>query len=203
VAVTATVDRRGHDVDVNSALTVTLAPRSDDARSGELGSPAPITASVGVSGAGVSIPDPGESLRIWGTDGTVAFDGETITVREAGVTYESTPAVPDFETLTRRKLRNVVDAVAGEADLEIPATDARRVVALTESAYAAAERGERVSVPRPDAPSTPAGDADSGPTATGSDARTHPVGDGATTDADAETDTDADSETDTDADAED
>jgi predicted dehydrogenase len=149
VAVTATVDRQGHDVDVNSALTVELDRRhGDDARTGALSTATtgPITASVGVSGAGTSIPDPGESFRIWGTDGTVSFDGETITVREAGQTYRSTPAVPDFEELTRRKLGNVVDAIAGHADLEITAVDGRRVVALTEAAYEAAERGERVAV---------------------------------------------------------
>ncbi|AUV81353.1 gfo/Idh/MocA family oxidoreductase [Salinigranum rubrum] len=147
--VTATVDRRGHDVDVNSALTMTLERRESAVRTRQP-NPASITASVGVSGDGTSVPDPGESLRIWGTDGTISFDGDTITVREAGMTYETTPSVPDFEELTRRKLGNVVDAIDGEAELEIPATDGRRVVALTEAAYEAAERGERVSVPGPE-----------------------------------------------------
>lgn len=147
VSVTATIDRQGHDVDVNSALTMTLERRPHDARTGELASPAgQVTASVGVSGAGTSGPDPGESLRIWGTDGTISFDGETVTLREAGMTYETTPPAPDFEDLTRRKLRNVVDAIDGDADLEIPAADGRRVVALTEAAYEAADRGERVAV---------------------------------------------------------
>jgi predicted dehydrogenase len=144
--VTAAVDRQDHDVDVNSALAIRLRRRETAAQPSESGA-TPITASVGVSGDGTSIPDPGESLRIWGTDGTVSFDGETITLREAGMTYETTPSVPDFEELTRRKLGNVVDAIDGTADLEIPATDGRRVVALTEAAYEAAERGERVSVP--------------------------------------------------------
>jgi predicted dehydrogenase len=147
VSVTATVDRRGHDVDVNSALTMTLEQRDEAVGSRN---PNPVTASVGVSGDGTSIPDPGESLRIWGDEGTIAFDGERITLREAGMTYETTPAVPDFEELTRRKLGNVVDAIDDEAELEIPAVDGRRVVALTEAAYESAERGERVSVSRPD-----------------------------------------------------
>ncbi|WP_318570215.1 Gfo/Idh/MocA family oxidoreductase [Salinigranum marinum] len=150
VSVTATVDRRTHDVDVNSALTVSLERRDAEGVAGDRGretaDPDRLTASVGVSGAGSSIPDPGESLRIWGTDGTVSFDGETVTVCEAGVTYETTPSVPDFEELTRRKLGNVVDAITEGADLEIPAADGRRVVALTEAAYEAAERGERVAV---------------------------------------------------------
>ncbi|WP_372910836.1 Gfo/Idh/MocA family protein [Salinigranum sp.] len=146
VSVTATVDRRAHDVDVNSALTMTLEQR-DEAVGSRKPKPNPVTASVGVSGDGASIPDPGESLRIWGDEGTIAFDGESITLREAGMTYETTPSVPDFEELTRRKLGNVVDTIDDEAELEIPAVDGRRVVALTEAAYESAERGERVSVP--------------------------------------------------------
>ena len=152
VSVTASVDRRGHGVDINSALTVTLESREGaESGRGQSSAAGTITASVGVSGAGTSIPDPGESFQIWGTDGTVAFDGETITVREAGMTYESTPTPVDFEELTRRKLGNVVEAIDGEAELVIPASDGRRVVALTEAAYEAAERGERVAVePRGD-----------------------------------------------------
>jgi predicted dehydrogenase len=150
MSVTATVDRQGYDVDVNSALTIGLERReTGGARTGELASPVPITASVGVSGAGTSIPDPGESLRLWGTEGTVSFDGETIAVRESGMTYETTPPTPDFEELTRQKLGNVVESIAGEAELRIPAADGRRVVALTEAAYEAAERGEQVAVSEP------------------------------------------------------
>ena len=161
-SVTATIDRQGHDVDVNSSLTATLhrrvradeagtatASAADAANSADTVNSAAsteITASLGVSGAGTSIPDPGESLQIWGTDGTIAYDGDTITLREGGMTYETTPSVPDFEELTRRKLGNVVDAVTDEGDLEIPATDGRRVIALTEAAYESAERGERVLV---------------------------------------------------------
>jgi predicted dehydrogenase len=149
-SVTATIDRQGHDVDVNSSLTATLhrRHRSSDAGTATVSvtDSTEITASLGVSGSGTSIPDPGESLQIWGTDGTIAYDGDTITLREGGMTYETTPSVPDFEELTRRKLGNVVDAVTGEGELEIGAVDGRRVVALTEAAYEAADRGERVRV---------------------------------------------------------
>ena len=52
----------------------------------------------------------------------------------------------NVETLTRRKLDNVVDAIRDGADLEIPAEDALRVTALTEAAYRSDETGERVAV---------------------------------------------------------
>ena len=160
-SVTATIDRQGHDVDVNSALTATLHCRGraggDRSETGTTTAASPdppaITASLGVSGAGTSIPDPGESLEIWGTDGTIAFDGDTITVREGGMTYETTPTVPDFEELTRRKLGNVVDTIRDEGELEIGAADGRRVVALTEAAYESARRDERVLVDGADDPS--------------------------------------------------
>jgi predicted dehydrogenase len=135
VSVAASIDDRGEAVDVNSALAVELDRDGDR-----------VTASVGVSGAGQSSPAPGEGLHVWGTEGSVSFDGETITVREAGTTYRATPTQPEFETVTRRKLENVVAAVREGADLEIPATDALDVTALTEGAYRSAETGERVDV---------------------------------------------------------
>ncbi|WP_416839195.1 Gfo/Idh/MocA family protein [Haloferax sp. DFSO52] len=135
VTVAAAVDHRGYDVDVNSALAVVLDRDGDR-----------LTASVAVSGDGSSIPDPGESLRIIGTDGMVVFDGKTIEVREGDVTYRATPPVPDFERLTEKKLRNFVDAARDEAELAIPAEDALRVTALTEAAYESATTGRRVNV---------------------------------------------------------
>ncbi|NLV01934.1 Gfo/Idh/MocA family protein [Haloferax volcanii] len=135
VTVAAAVDHRGHDVDVNSALAVVLDRDGDR-----------LTASVGVSGDGQSVPEPGESLRVIGTEGMVAFDGETIEVTESGTTYTAAPPTPDFEELTRKKLRNFVDAARDEADLAIPAEDALRVTALTEAAYESATTGRRVNV---------------------------------------------------------
>ncbi|SFG02301.1 Predicted dehydrogenase [Halopelagius inordinatus] len=135
VSVAATVDSRGADVDVNSALAVTLE-RGDDR----------MTASVGVSGAGESGPAPGEMLSIWGTEGSVSFDGEIIRVTEDGATHESTPAEPSFEDLTERKLGNFFDAARGDAESEIPPADAVKVTALTEAAYESAESGRRLAV---------------------------------------------------------
>jgi predicted dehydrogenase len=139
-AVSAEIDRRGYDVDVNAALSVQLE-REDGGR---------VTASVGVTGAGRTAPDTGEALHVWGTDGAVSFDGTRLRVREGaaagGATYESTPPDPGFEELTRRKLRNFLDAAAGDATLKIPARDALSVTALTEAAYESAANGERVAV---------------------------------------------------------
>jgi predicted dehydrogenase len=137
VSVAATVDDRGHDVDVNSALAATLERDDDDGH---------ITASIGVSGAGQSTPAPGEMLTLLGTEGTISFDGETITVIEGGMTYTATPDDPGFDAVTHRKLENFVDAIRGDVELEIPAEDALKVTALTEGAYEAAETGETVDV---------------------------------------------------------
>ena len=135
VDVAATMDYRDADVDVNAALAVTLDRNGDR-----------LLASVGVSGDGPSGPAPGEALQILGTEGSLSFDGETVRVVEAGTTYEATPPEPGFEELTERKLENFVAAVRGEEDLEIPATDALNVTALTEAAYESAESGRRVAV---------------------------------------------------------
>ncbi|SFL08876.1 Predicted dehydrogenase [Halogranum rubrum] len=137
VSVAATVDNRGHDVDVNSALAATL--ERDDGEGH-------ITASIGVSGAGQSSPAPGEMLTLLGTDGTISFDGETISVIENGTTYTATPDDPGFDDITRRKLQNFVDAIRGDVELEIPAEDALKVTALTEAAYDAAESGQTIDV---------------------------------------------------------
>ncbi|WP_396613168.1 Gfo/Idh/MocA family protein [Haloferax sp. S1W] len=135
VTVAAAVDHRGHDVDVNSALAVVLDRDGTE-----------LTASVGVSGEGTSVPNPSESLQIIGTEGRVAFNGKTIEVTEGGITYRATPSEPDFETLTRKKLRNFIDAARDEADLAIPAENGLYVTALTEAAYESATTGRRVNV---------------------------------------------------------
>jgi len=137
--VAAVLDDRGHDVDVNAALSVALDRDGDR-----------LTASVGVSGEGQSIPEPGERLGVWGTEGALAFDGERIEVTEAGTTYTARPDAPDLEVLTRRKLANWLDAIRGEAALESPATDALAVTALTEAALDAAETGRTVEIDLPD-----------------------------------------------------
>jgi predicted dehydrogenase len=124
--VAAVMDDREHDVDVNSALAVTLE-----------GSERPITASVGVSADGVDFE---EGIVIWGTEGRVEYAGGTLTVVENGQTYVSDIAgETDFSALTREKLAAFVDAVRGERDVAVTGADGLRVTALTEAAYEARE----------------------------------------------------------------
>jgi predicted dehydrogenase len=134
--VAATTDSHDREVDIDSALALTL-DRGDGT----------MTASVGVTGAGPTAPDTGEGLYVWGTDGAIEFDGETIEVTEGGVTYETTITQGvDFETVTRRKLEAFVAAVRGEREPAVPGEFGLRVVALTEAAYEAAEEGRTVDV---------------------------------------------------------
>ncbi|MFB6129435.1 MAG: Gfo/Idh/MocA family protein [Salinigranum sp.] len=137
VAVAAVIDRRGSDVDVNSALSVQLA-RGEDR----------LTASVGVSGEGASSPSPGESFLVLGTDGSLSYDGERLAVTEGGTRYVATPERLDFEEITRAKLENFLAAVRGESAPAATGADARKVVALTTAAVEAAERGETIDVDR-------------------------------------------------------
>ncbi|WP_224336999.1 Gfo/Idh/MocA family protein [Haloprofundus halobius] len=135
LSVAAVVDDRGHDVDVNSALAVTLDRDGDR-----------ISASVGVSGAGRSTPAPGEGLHLWGTEGRISLADDTLTVESGGEVEAEDAPEPQFEELTERKLQNFVDAVRADAELVIPASDAVRVTALTEAAYEAAESRETVDI---------------------------------------------------------
>jgi predicted dehydrogenase len=134
--VAATIDDRGHDVDVNAALALTL-----DREQGSM------TASVGVTGDGPTGPDTGEGLFVWGTDGAVEFDGERIAVTEGDVTYEtSITRGTDFETVTERKLEAFVEAVRGEREPAVSGEFGLQVVALTEATYEAAAEGRTVDV---------------------------------------------------------
>lgn len=134
-AVTGVVDDRGHDVDVNSALAATL-----DADGGR------VTASVCVSGEGTDVV-PDEGITIWGTEGHVSLSDGDLTVTTPDSTREvRVDGDRDFETLTRRKLRNFVDAVDGAADSVVTGEYGLAVTAFLESAYEAAQRGETVHV---------------------------------------------------------
>ncbi len=134
--VAAVTDSRGEAVDVDSALALTL-----DREDGSM------TACVGVTGDGPTGPDTGEGLYVWGTEGAVEFDGETIAVTEGGHTYRTTiPSGTGFETVTRRKLEGFVAAVRGERETAVAGEFGLRVVALTEAAYEAAEGGRTIDV---------------------------------------------------------
>ncbi|WP_254767664.1 Gfo/Idh/MocA family protein [Salinilacihabitans rarus] len=123
-------------IDVNSALSVELDREGD-----------PVIAGVTVSGDGVDLV-PSEGYAIWGTNGRVTFDGETIRLAERGAAvYESVvDARTDFTTLTTAKLENFLSSVAGGTEPAVPADVGLQVTALTEAAYAADREGRRVDV---------------------------------------------------------
>jgi predicted dehydrogenase len=139
VSVSAQVDRRGHEVDVNSALALRLDRGGD-----------PVTASVAVTADGVCDPGTYEGLTVWGTDGRLAFDGTSLSLtRRGGETVRFDVETIGFREGLRQKLGDFVAAVRREKEPAVPGTFGLRVVALTEAAYEAAERGETVAVPSP------------------------------------------------------
>jgi predicted dehydrogenase len=103
--VAAVVDRQGHDVDVNSAVAATLR--------GER----PVTASIAVVGDGDEFE---ESLRIWGTEGQVAFDGTDLTVVENGRHYTADLQTLGWEEQNRRKLAAFLESVEGDHECAVP-----------------------------------------------------------------------------------
>jgi predicted dehydrogenase len=138
-SVAAQIDNRGHDVDVDSALALRLD------RDGER-----VTASVAVTADGVCDPGTYEGLTVWGTEGRLAFDGTRLSLTRRGEeTVHLDAATIGFREGLRRKLGDFVAAVQGEKAPAVPGSFGLRVVALTEAAYEAAERGETVAVPSP------------------------------------------------------
>ncbi|NHN61533.1 MULTISPECIES: Gfo/Idh/MocA family protein [Halorussus] len=135
--VAALVDDRGEDVDVNSALALSLTRESRDGT---------VTASVGVVGDGTN-GEPDEELVVWGTEGHVRYAEDRLTVCEGGATYDGeVTGDRDFETLTRRKLADFVRAVTEGTEPSVSGAFGLRVTALTEAAYEAAETGRTVDV---------------------------------------------------------
>jgi len=136
VDVTASIDHQGADVDVNSALTVTLD--CDGQR---------VLSTIAVSGDGTE-PEPTEGLVIWGTAGSISYLDGTLRVAERdGVEYTADVEQADFETNTRAKLTAFVDAIRTDGRSPVPPEFGATVTALTEAAYEADESGERVTVP--------------------------------------------------------
>lgn len=135
--VSALVENYGHDVDVNSALSVRLDRNGNS-----------VIGSIGISADGTSGGDPEEGLFIWGSDGRIAYDGSSLEVTtKTGPTYTTEITEnTDFETVTERKLRNFIESAQGEVEPEVPAEVGLEVTALTEAAYQAAETGEVVDV---------------------------------------------------------
>ena len=137
-SVGAIVEGNGHDVDVHSSLSLAL---ESGGRS--------IPASVFVTGDGPTGPATREGLYVWGTEGSVEYGPDGITVRgkDGEVTQEDV-SVYDFEELTRRKLGAFVEAVRDDRPNPVPPEVGLDVIAVTEAAYRASEDGETVDVQR-------------------------------------------------------
>lgn len=137
--VTATMEQPEPGVDVNTAIAATLDPR---------GGGRPVTASISVTGDGREL-EPGEEIRILGSDGQIHFDGETLTVDRYGAgTDEHTFDAEErsFRALTEAKLDDFLTASEDGGTPAVPGTYGVQVTAMTEAAYTAHETGETVDV---------------------------------------------------------
>ena len=135
-SVSADISYDAPEVDDQASLSVTL---DRDGRH--------VPASVFVTGDGPTGPETREGIYLWGGEGSAEYTSEGITVRGPDGSVEQ-PEVEelDFYALTERKLDAFLDAVAGERENPVPPATGLQVTGLTEAAYLADERGERVNV---------------------------------------------------------
>lgn len=139
-SVAATIDFDGHDVDVNSAAAATF---ERDGRT--------ITASIGISGNGSTAAPPTESMRIHGTDGSIYYDRERLSVREKDSNGEAVftsdvGADIDMIDLFPEKLADFIASVRGKREPTVPGSSMLGVIALTDAIYEAARSGRTVLV---------------------------------------------------------
>ncbi len=134
--VTARIDYDEPRVDVNSAIALALDADGES-----------VTTSVLVSGDGVDI-DPSEGYFYWGTQGRLSYSAAGLVLAEKGApTYTATfDSGTDFRSVTHRKLEHFVECVVEDEESWVPGDFGLQVVALTEAAYLADERGETVDV---------------------------------------------------------
>ena len=137
VEVAALTDDRETGVEIDAAISARLE-REDGV----------VTASAGVCGDGTQTPDVDDGIAVYGTEGSLHYDGETVELVERGGDSRTvvSDADADFGTVTRKKLENFVAAIRGEEELAAPPEDGLRAIALTEAACLAADRGETIDV---------------------------------------------------------
>ncbi|SNZ02989.1 Predicted dehydrogenase [Natronoarchaeum philippinense] len=133
--VAALTDDRGEGAEIDAAISAHL--ERDDGI---------VTASVGVCGDGTQTPDVDDGLTVYGTEGSLHYDGDELVRVDRGGDELAVEidGDADFETLTRVKLENFVGAIRGEEELAAPPEDGLRAIAFTEAAVRAADRGETV-----------------------------------------------------------
>lgn len=135
-AVTAQVQYDRPSVDVNSAVTIELGEGDDR-----------ILVTACITGDGDDVI-PSEGYFFWGTDGSLAYVDDVLTVTESEhVTYTAEiPSEFSFDTLNERKLENFIDAINGRATPAVPAEVGLEMTALTEAIYESAATGSRVEL---------------------------------------------------------
>lgn len=134
--VTAQIEYETEEIDVNSAVTIELG--NDEGT---------ILVSASIIGTGNDIV-PREGYFISGTDGSLAYMDDTLTVSETeDITYTADiPADFNFDALNKRKLENFVDSISGTVGPAVPAEIGLEVTALTEAIYEAGDTGRLVTV---------------------------------------------------------
>lgn len=133
-SVAATMDYGGTDVDVNTALAISLD------RGGES-----VTASLSVGGntTGLVI-----DTTIHGTDGYLQYDnGDTIAVSASGRESDSIHVGDLDRSVNDNMLRSFFECVKNGDEPEVSAEHGLWITALTEAARIAADRDETVEVP--------------------------------------------------------
>ena len=135
-AVTAQIQFDRPSLDVNSAVTLELGDGDDS-----------ILATACITGDGDDVI-PSEGYFIWGTNGSLAYVDDVLTVSESeDVTYTAEiPSEFSFDRLNQRKLENFIDAINGRAAPAVPAEVGLEVTALTEAIYESAETGSRIDL---------------------------------------------------------
>ena len=129
--VSALMEYREHDVDVNTAIAATLE-----------GDGGPVMASIGITGDGTGFE---EGLTIWGTDGHLTYGGGDLLVEEGGqIAYTASISGMGYQKETRVKLEAFFEAVRGERETAVPGEYGLQVTALTEAAYRSRESGQPV-----------------------------------------------------------
>lgn len=135
-SVSADIEYAMPGVDVNSTLSLRLAHDERD-----------IIASVAICGDGVDVT-PSEGYFFWGSEGYMAYASDELVVTEhTGITYRTEITSDyDFSVLNEYKLENFIDAIEGQSQPAVPASDGLEVTALTEATYEADEVQSRVGV---------------------------------------------------------
>lgn len=135
-AVTAQVEYEKPSLDVNSAVTMELECNEE-----------PVLATASITGEGDNVI-PTEGYFIWGTTGSLAYVNDVLYISQNDdVTYTADiPSDFNFDALNKRKLRNFIESVRGNAEPAVPAEIGLEVTALTEAIYRSADTGTRVDL---------------------------------------------------------